>query len=186
MTKPDQFKRSARNPGRPSKQTAELVADVAEEIEKGSSLAAAAVAHGIHPDTLRRWLKGEAGSEEFRGVLQKAKAWAVMRAEQRVYAGGKQWRSSARWLESVKRKRWARHRMPVMGAGGAGGPAVQVRVGVGLAVPREMADLAEQPPAPGLRSIAEIRRLAEGSPAEKDGPRGGRYPAEGGGGGNGQ
>jgi len=132
--------------------SAELVAEISREIVAGASMRSAAGSVGIDYSTLKRWQAWEReGREPFAALcapLKKARAEAIGKAEQRLYAGKVGWQASARWLESMDPKQWRRserqeltHRQPVI-------PAVDVNLGADLL--RKMIEASDKPGVPGL------------------------------------
>jgi hypothetical protein len=102
-------------PGRPTKFTPALQAQIIELVAAGNFLDVACKAVGIAPRTLRHWRQqyrdgDSAVSEyaEFFAALEKALAVAETAAISRIRSGGLGWQGSAWFLERRYPQRWAR------------------------------------------------------------------------------
>jgi len=131
--------------------SAKLVAEIGRKIVAGASMKSAAGSVGIDYSTLKRWQAWEReGKEPFAALcapLKKARAEAIMKAEQRVYAGKMGWQAAARWLESISPNPWRRtERREVHG----GVQPIPVDMNLGAELLRKMIGFAGKPGVPGL------------------------------------
>ncbi len=114
--------------GRPSKLTQELTDAICCDILIGGRFDNAILAHGVSQQLKSVWvMRGKKEDEEgldtvhayfYRNISQ-VESQAKVKAEQKVFAGGSDWQSSARWLESADQKNWSRYeKHEVSGPGG--------------------------------------------------------------------
>lgn len=106
--------------GRPTNCCPELADKVAVRILLGQQFLNAYRAEGVSKVNVSDWMeKGEKDLNDGKDTVYAywfytvdwAKAEAIGRAESKVYQGGKEWQSSARWLESADRLNWQRSSM---------------------------------------------------------------------------
>lgn len=103
---------SNQSPGRPSKLTPELAAQIVASVREGLHLSTAAERHGIHRDTLHEWRrKGDSEAagplREFSDALRRARAEAVADMASVIVKSAKtdpRW--AAWWLQHAAPQEW--------------------------------------------------------------------------------
>lgn len=100
--------------GRPSKLTADTQNELVKLIKAGNYLETAAAYVGLHPDTVREWLRrgrreAKGKHREFSVVIQRAEAFAESSALLRIRAAGQMsWQAEAWYLERKFPAKWGR------------------------------------------------------------------------------
>lgn len=104
--------------GRPTKLTRKLSDEICRLIRSGNYLETAAAAAGVHPVTVRRWLKKGARAKKgvhhdfciaYKTAEAQGEAAAVVRIRR---ASDQHWQAEAWWLERRFPSKWGRWQRP--------------------------------------------------------------------------
>lgn len=97
-----------KGPGRPTKLDKKLANEIVRWVQSGNYIETAAAACGVHPSTVRNWMRAGARSKqgcytEFLAAIKKAEGLAHAQGLARLRShGGKSWQADAWFLE----RRW--------------------------------------------------------------------------------